>query len=89
MKKGRIVISETIRVSVKLDAECDSQAFLTSLEETLGRPVRPVSWLKTARIFSLWLTRAELEKAGTLPGVLLAEPEGRAELPPKPDFAPK
>ena len=81
------MLPEKIRVSVKLKEGCEPEAFLPKLEALLDRPVRPVRILKSARVLSLWMTGTELEKAGTLPGVLLAEPEGRAELPPKPDFA--
>lgn len=83
------MIAKTIRVSVKLEPDCDGEAFLKSLEETLDRPVRPVSRVKSAKVFSLLLTRAELEKTKSLPGVCRAEPEGRAELPPKPRTARK
>jgi hypothetical protein len=89
VKEDRTVISETIRVGVTLEADCETEAFLESLEAALGRPVRPVRRMKSVRLLSLWLTRAELEKTKSLPGVRRAEPEGRAELPPKPRTARK
>ena len=80
---------EMIRVSVKLKKDCETERFLHTLETLLERPVRPVRVLKSARVLSLWLTKAELEQITALPEVLRAEPEGRAELPPKPIFSRK
>ena len=80
---------EMIRVSVKLKDACEPEAFLPKLEELLGRPARPVRILKSARVLSLWMTGTELKKTAALPEVLRAEPEGRAELPPKPIFSRK
>ena len=81
--------AESIRVSVKLEKDCDPQTFLKALEEALGRPVRPARILKSANLLSLWLTGPELAAAAALPGVLLAGPEGRVELPPKPGLSHK
>ena len=78
---------EKIRVVVKLKKACEPEAFLPKLEELLDRPVPPVRVMKSAGILSLWMTAAELEKTAALPEVLLAEPEGRAELPPKPGLS--
>ena len=83
------MLPEKIRVSVKLKEGCEPEAFLPKLEALLDRPVCPVRIMKSIRLLSLWLTRAELEKAKSLPGVRRAEPEGRAELPPKPRTARK
>ncbi|MBR0198938.1 MAG: hypothetical protein IJQ42_02070 [Oscillospiraceae bacterium] len=80
------MLGEKIRVSVKLKEGCEPEAFLPKLEELLDRPVCPVRILKRARVLSLWMTGTELEKTAALPEVLLARPEGRAELPPKPRF---
>lgn len=83
------MLPEKIRVSVKLKEGCEPEAFLPKLEALLGRPARPVRILKRARVLSLWMTGTELEKTAALPEVLLAMPEGRAELPPKPRFSRK
>ena len=78
-----------IRVSVKLQKDCEEESFLQTLEVLLDRPLGPVRVLKRARVLSLRLTKAELERVSALPEVLRAEPEGRAELPPKPFFSRK
>ena len=83
------MLPEKIRVSVKLKEGCEPEAFLPKLEALLDRPVRPVRILKSARVLSLRMTGTELEKTAALPEVLLAMPEGRAELPPKPRFSRK
>ena len=83
------MLPEKIRVSVKLKEGCEPEAFLPKLEALLDRPVRPVRILKSDRVLSLWMTGTELEKTAALPEVLLAMPEGRAELPPKPRFSRK
>lgn len=83
------MLAEPIRVSVKLEKDCDPQSFLKALEEALGRSIRPVRFLKSANLLSLWLTEPELVTAAALPGVLRAGPEGRAELPPRPGFSRK
>ena len=83
------MLPEKIRVSVKLKEGSEPEAFLPKLEALLDRPVRPVRILKSARVLSLWMTGTELEKTAALPEVLLAMPEGRAELPPKPRFSRK
>ena len=81
------MLPEMIRVSVKLQKDCEEESFLQTLEALLERPVRPVRVLKSARVLSLRLTKAELERVSALPEVLRAQPEGRAELPPKPIFS--
>ncbi len=80
---------EMIRVSVKLQMDCEPEGFLQTLEELLDRPLGPVRVLKRARVLSLRLTESELKQVSALPEVLLAQPEGRAELPPKPFFSRK
>ena len=81
------MIPEEFRVSVKLQKDCGTERFLQTLETLLERPVRPVQVLKSARVLSLRLTKAELERISALPEVLRAVPEGRVELPPKPYFS--
>lgn len=83
------MLPEMIRVSVKLQKDCEEESFLQTLEVLLDRPLGPVRVLKRARVLSLRLTKAELERVSALPEVLRAEPEGRAELPPKPFFSRK
>ena len=83
------MLPEMIRVSVKLQKDCEEESFLQTLEALLERPVRPVRVLKSARVLSLRLTKAELERVSALPEVLRAQPEVRAELPPKPYFSSK
>ena len=83
------MMPDEFRVSVKLKKDCETERFLQTLETLLERPVRPVRVLKSARVLSLRLTNAELEQITALPEVLGAQPEGRAELPPKPFFSRK
>ena len=83
------MLPEMIRVSVKLQKDCEEESFLQTLEVLLDRPLGPVRVLKRARVLSLRLTKAELEQITALPEVLGAQPEGRAELPPKPFFSRK
>ena len=80
------MLPEKIRAAVKLREDCEAERFLQTLEVLLDRPLGPVRVLKRARVLSLRLTKAELEQISALPEVLRAEPEGRAELPPKPHF---
>ena len=83
------MMPEEFRVSVKLKKDCETERFLHTLETLLERPVRPVRVLKSARVLSLRITKAELEQITALPEVLGTQPEGRAELPPKPFFSRK
>lgn len=78
------MLPEEIRVSVKLETGREAESFLEALEQALGRPVKPIHIVKTARVISLLVTRAELEKLRLLPGVTRAAEEGRKELPPRP-----
>ena len=83
------MLPEMIRVSVKLQKDCEEESFLQTLEVLLDRPLGPVRVLKRARVLSLRLTESELKQVSALPEVLGAQPEGRAELPPKPFFSRK
>ena len=81
------MLPEKIRAAVKLRENCEAERFLQTLEVLLDRPLGPVRVLKRAGVLSLRLTEAELERVSALPEVLRAQPEGRAELPPKPIFS--
>ena len=72
------------RIRVRLRPGADAEAVLAAAEEALGRPVEVLSRLRTAPVLSLMAARAELEALRRLPGVAQAEPEGRCELPPRP-----
>ena len=75
---------EQIRFRLRLSPEADADTVLAAAEEALGRPLGPVTRLRSVPVLSLSAGREELEILRRLPGVELAEPEGRCELPPKP-----
>lgn len=83
------MLPEKIRAAVKLRENCEAERFLQTLEVLLDRPLGPVRVLKRARVLSLRLTESELKQVSALPEVLGAQPEGRAELPPKLFFSRK
>ena len=74
--KGR-----SFRVSLRLEPEAHAEQVLASLEALLGRPAEPVWRLERAGVLSMELTEDEMEKAGTVPGVISVRRERRAELP--------
>ena len=75
---------EQIRFRLRLSPEADADTVLAAAEEALGRPLGPVTRLRSVPVLSLTAESRELETLRRLPGVELAEPEGRCELPPRP-----
>lgn len=76
--------NEQLRIRLRLEAGADAETVLAAAREALGRPLGKVTRLRSVPVLSLTGDRAELEILRRLPGVALAEPEGRCELPPKP-----
>ena len=76
--------NQRLRVRLRLRPETDAETVLAAAEEALGRPLGPVTRLRSVPVLSLSAGREELEILRRLPGVELAEPEGRCELPPRP-----
>lgn len=75
---------EQIRFRLRLSPEADADTVLAAAEEALGRPLGPVTRLRSVPVLSLSAHPAEWETLRRLPGVESAEPEGRCELPPRP-----
>ena len=76
--------NDQIRVRLRLTPEADPETVLAAAEEALGRPLGPVTRLRSVPVLSLTAESRELETLRRLPGVERAEPEGRCELPPRP-----
>ncbi len=76
--------NDQIRVRLRLTPEADPETVLAAAEEALGRPLGPVTRLRSAPVLSFSADPGELETLRRLPGVERAEPEGRCELPPRP-----
>ena len=76
--------NQRLRVRLRLSPEADADTVLAAAEEALGRPLGPVTRLRSVPVLSLSAHPAEWETLRRLPGVESAEPEGRCELPPRP-----
>ena len=76
--------NQRLRVRLRLRPESDAETVLAAAEEALGRPLGPVTRLRSLPVLSFSADPGELETLRRLPGGERAEPEGRCELPPRP-----